>query len=103
MFRLKIFNYLVLVGFCALLIFASLSLPNRGNTQAQLNQEQSIAGTKNAATYYIKNAEKDAHTPNMVTVILADYRGFDTLGEETVILVAGLICMLILRRKRETE
>jgi multicomponent Na+:H+ antiporter subunit B len=34
----------------------------------------------------------------MVTVILADYRGYDTLGEETVIYTAGLICFLLLRK-----
>ncbi len=103
MFRLKIFNYLVLVGFCALLIYASFGLPNRGDINAQLNQAKSLADTPNAAHYYIQNAKKDAHTPNMVTVILADYRGYDTLGEETVILTAGLICFLLLRRKRKSK
>jgi multicomponent Na+:H+ antiporter subunit B len=37
----------------------------------------------------------------MVTVILGDYRGFDTLGEEVVILTAGLSTLLLLRRNRK--
>lgn len=97
---MKIINYLVLAAFGALLIYASLSLPNRGDADAPLNRELSLAGTPNAPSYYIRNPERDAHTPNMVTVILADYRGYDTMGEETVILTAGLICFLVLRRRR---
>ena len=35
----------------------------------------------------------------MVTYILADYRGYDTLGETTVIFTAGMAVVLLLRRK----
>jgi multicomponent Na+:H+ antiporter subunit B len=97
---LKIGNYIVLISFLALMIYASLGFPNRGNAAARMNRETSLAGSTNAPSYYIHNADRDAHTPNMVTVILADYRGYDTLGEETVILTAGLICFLLLRKKR---
>lgn len=104
--RFKAFRLLALVAFGALLLYGSVSLPNRGDADAPLNTEPSMAGSVNAATYYIQNAYKDAKTPNMVTVILADYRGYDTLGEEIVILAAGLICFLLLRttrQKRERE
>ena len=97
---MKIVNYLIMIIFSALMIYASLSLPNRGDAYAVLNKEKSLAQTQNAASYYIHNAKKDAETENMVTVILADYRGYDTLGEETVILTAGLICFLLLRREK---
>jgi len=100
---LKAVNYAVLVLFGAVLILAGLSLPDRGDPYAPLNRDKSAAGTPNAPSYYIRNPERDADTPNMVTVILADYRGFDTMGEETVILTAGLICFLILRRERTKE
>ena len=96
---MKIINYLILITFGALLIYASAGLPNRGDANAPMHREKSLAGSPGASSYYIKNANSDAETPNMVTVILADYRGYDTLGEETVILTAGLICYLILRRK----
>jgi multicomponent Na+:H+ antiporter subunit B len=45
--------------------------------------------------------EIDTATPNMVTSILADYRGYDTLGETTVIFTAGMSCILILRRRKK--
>lgn len=83
-----------------MMIYASICLPVRGDLNAPMNRQESTIGSKNAASYYIQNAYKDAHTPNMVTVILADYRGYDTLGEETVIMTAGLVCFLILRRRK---
>ena len=97
---MKIGNYLILLIFCGLMIFGSLSLPNRGDMETNLNRETSPVGSKNAGAHYIKYAYKDAHTPNMVTVTLADYRGYDTLGETTVIFTAALVCFLLLRRTR---
>ena len=98
---MKITGYLILISFGALLIYASSGLPNRGDADAIMHREKSPAGSPGASSYYIRNAYKDAKTPNMVTVILADYRGYDTLGEETVILTAGLICYLILRKRKD--
>lgn len=98
---MKIVNLFILLAFFFLMIYASAGLPDRGNNRARMNQEKSLAGSPNAPSYYIHYAERDTHTPNMVTVILADYRGYDTLGEETVILTAGLICFLILRKKKK--
>jgi multicomponent Na+:H+ antiporter subunit B len=100
---LKIINILILVVFCGLMFYAAAGLPDRGDPNTPLNQEKSAAGSREAAYYYIQNAKKDAHTDNMVTVILADYRGYDTLGEETVIYTAGLICFLLLRRRSKEE
>jgi len=100
---LKLINSFILLVFLFLLIYASTGLPNRGNVDAVVNQEKSPTGTQNASSYYIRNAYKDTHTPNMVTAILADYRGYDTLGEETVIMTAGLICFLLLRKKRKDD
>ncbi|MDG2380195.1 MAG: DUF4040 domain-containing protein [Pirellulaceae bacterium] len=39
-------------------------------------------------------------TPNVVTVVLASYRGFDTLGETTVIFTAGIAVLILLRGPR---
>jgi multicomponent Na+:H+ antiporter subunit B len=43
---------------------------------------------------------EDTETPNIVTSVLADYRGYDTLGETIVIFTAGLACLLVLWRGR---
>ena len=84
-------------------MYASFGLPYRGDPGAVLNQNTSLAGTPVASSYYIENAQKDSKTPNVVTTILADYRGFDTLGEEAVIFAAGIICHLLLRREKKRE
>ena len=41
-----------------------------------------------------------AHGANIVNVILVDYRGFDTLGEISVVMAAGIAIMALLRRRR---
>ena len=100
---MKTVNYFILLVFLFLLIYASIGLPNRGDLNSVVNRDLSPSGTQNASSYYIRNAYKDTHTPNMVTAILADYRSYDTLGEETVILTAGLICFLLLRKRRKDD
>ncbi len=40
-----------------------------------------------------------AHGHNIVNVILVDYRGFDTLGEISVVMAAGIAVMALLRRR----
>ena len=42
-----------------------------------------------------------AHGHNIVNVILVDYRGFDTLGEISVVMGAGMAIMALLRRQRK--
>ena len=86
----------------ALLVYAVNQLPARGDATAPAQQETSLAGTPGAGDFYIRNPMRDAHTPNMVTVILADYRGFDTLGETFVVFTGGVACWLLLRRRRPT-
>ncbi len=92
---------LSLVLFAGLMLYAASGLPDRGDPDAPEHRELSAAGTPGAADYYTRNAQRDADTPNIVTVILADYRGYDTMGETTVIFTAGIICYLILRKKEE--
>jgi len=89
-----------LVVFAGLIVYGMTHVPERGSPTAPPNAEESVVGSPNAATYYIEHAYEDAETPNMVTVTLADYRGYDTLGETTVIFAAGLACALILRSRR---
>ena len=71
-----------------------------------------VIGDKNSAPnshvtpYYIENSAVDTGSPNIVTATLADYRGFDTLEETTVMFLAGLTTVLILNagtKEREKE
>jgi multicomponent Na+:H+ antiporter subunit B len=41
--------------------------------------------------------------PNVVTAVLASYRGYDTLGETTVVFTAGVGVIALLRRRRNTK
>lgn len=47
--------------------------------------------------YYIENSMEDTAVPNIVTAVLGDYRGFDTMFETTVIFSAGVACLFLLR------
>ncbi|HET9489914.1 MAG TPA: DUF4040 domain-containing protein [Methylomirabilota bacterium] len=50
---------------------------------------------------YLVRTLEETGTPNAVTSVLADYRGYDTLVETTVILTAGLGCWLLLSPGRK--
>lgn len=99
----KLVHYILILGFTGVLLFASSDLPRRGNPDNPMHQSESITGTPVAGHYYIEQAYKDTHTPNMVTVVLGDYRSMDTLGEQTVIFTAGIIAILLLRRRNKEE
>jgi multisubunit Na+/H+ antiporter MnhB subunit len=48
--------------------------------------------------YFIQNAQAEVAANNVVTSIVFDYRGFDTLGEATVLLAAVVGVALMLRK-----
>jgi multicomponent Na+:H+ antiporter subunit B len=48
---------------------------------------------------WIEKGLQETTIPNMVTYGLVDYRGYDTLGETTVIFTAGVSVILLLRRR----
>lgn len=81
----------IIVLFMALMLYATTSLPDRGETQAPANVHVSPD--------YIERAVEDTGAPNLVTAVLADYRSYDTLGETIVILTAGLACAVILIKR----
>lgn len=49
---------------------------------------------------YIERAVEETHVPNLVTAILGDYRGYDTMFETVVIYCAGMAVVSVLRRSR---
>ena len=91
---MKWLNASIMILFLALMVYATGGLPDHADPQAPANVHVS--------PFYIENSVKDTHTPNIVTAVLADYRGYDTLGETVVIFTAGLACVLILM-KRKTD
>lgn len=63
-------------------------LPPIGDPESAPNQH--------VTPYYIEHSAEDTGSPNIVTGTLADYRGFDTLWETSVMFVSGLTACLIL-------
>jgi multisubunit Na+/H+ antiporter MnhB subunit len=53
--------------------------------------------------YFISHAQADVAANNVVTSIVFDYRGFDTLGEATVLFSAVLGVVALFRKLREDE
>ncbi len=47
--------------------------------------------------YFIENAQAESGVNNVVTAILFDYRGFDTLGEATVLFTAVIGVTVLFR------
>lgn len=79
----------------ALLVFAALDLPAFGdpNAPAQLH----------VAPRYLEESGSLLHIPNVVTTVLASYRGFDTLGETIVVFTAGLGVLMLLAGATRTR
>ncbi|MFP8487817.1 hydrogen gas-evolving membrane-bound hydrogenase subunit E [Gracilimonas sp. Q87] len=100
---MKYLKLLLILVFALLLLFAASDLPFRGDPDNRMNQSVSMTGTEVPGNYYIQEAYNDAHTPNIVTVVLGDYRSIDTLGEQIVIFTAGMITFLLLRNRRDDD
>jgi len=73
----------------ALLIHGALGLPDFADPQAPIHQH--------VAPRYLQN---EVDIPNVVTAVLASFRGYDTLGETTVVFTAGAGIIALLRRRR---
>ena len=57
-----------------------------------------ISDMINPGVSYIYNALGTQIAPNMVTVVIFDFRAYDTLGESIILLTAGLVVLLIFGR-----
>ena len=92
---MKALAWIILIGFGALMVSTIVGIPPRGDVNSP--------ASTHVSPYYIESCERDMATPNIVTAVLADYRGYDTLGETTVVFAAGLACLLILFRRKNAS
>ena len=51
--------------------------------------------------HYIDRGREETGAPNIVTSVVVNYRGFDTLGEATILFTAVAGVILILRRMKK--
>jgi multicomponent Na+:H+ antiporter subunit B len=79
----------------AALVYGTLDMPRYGDPDAPIQRYPSPS--------YVERVAAETEIPNVVTAVLASYRGYDTLGETTVIFTAGIGVLLLLRgRSRRT-
>ena len=77
----------------ALLAYGMLGLPEFADPAAPIHAH--------VAPRYIQDAVKETGVPNIVTAVLASYRGYDTLGETVVVFTGGVGVIALLRRRRK--
>lgn len=90
--KIGLFICILVGGFLA---YGTIDMPKFGDANTPAN--------RHVSDFYIAHAAEDTHTPNVVTAVLADYRGYDTMGETTVIFCAGMSCLLILKRLKKKD
>ena len=80
------------------LMYGTLDMPPFGSPDNPIHQH--------VAPEYIEGSEHDIEVPNVVTSVLASYRGYDTMGETAVVFTALVGVVLLLgrgSRRREDD
>jgi len=87
---LKTVGLIIVILLGGVLIYGSLEFPSWGDPASP--------ASSHVSPYYIEKSMEDTSVPNLVTAVLADYRGYDTMFETIVIFTAGIACIFLLRR-----
>jgi multicomponent Na+:H+ antiporter subunit B len=80
------------VALGAVLAYGMDGLPEYSDRQAPIHTH--------VAPRYLQQGPKETGVPNIVTAVLASYRGYDTLGETVVVFTAGAGVIALLRRRQ---
>ena len=92
---MKAIGLIIVVLTGGLLLYATQDFPSWGDPASP--------ASTHIATYHLTKAFEETSVPNVVTAVLADYRGFDTMFETGVIFCAGLGCFVLLRLFRNRD
>ena len=88
--------FLAVVVTGGMLVYGTLDMPPFGDPNDPIHLHPNPD--------FVERTEHDMHgLPNVVTAVLASYRGYDTLGETTVVLTAGIAVLLILRKGKDEK
>jgi multicomponent Na+:H+ antiporter subunit B len=79
----------------AMLMYGTFGLPSFSDPQAAIHQH--------VVPRYLEQGLKETGVPNIVTAVLASYRGYDTLGETSVVFTAGIGVIALLRHGRQAR
>ena len=91
--RRPLLPLVVALGVGGALIHGTLGLPAFSDPAAPIHTH--------VAPRYIEQAVTETGVPNVVTAVLASYRGYDTFGETIVVFTAGIGVIALLRRRRK--
>jgi len=86
---LTILGLIIVLSTGALLIYATVDFPAWADPASPASLHLS--------PHFIERTMEETSVPNIVTAVLADYRGYDTMYETTVIFSAGVACFILLR------
>ena len=86
---------LVCTGLIVVLLYAALHMPHFGDADTLIDSE--------LTSFYVENTLRDNSAENIVTGIILNYRGFDTLGESHVLFAAVCTVILMLKLTSGTE
>lgn len=73
-----------------ILVYGTSQIPPFGDPDNPANHH--------VAPHYLEESEHEIHIPNVVTSVLASYRGYDTMGETAVVFAAMVGVLLLLAR-----
>jgi len=76
----------------AVLVYGTVDMPSFGAPDNPVHEH--------VAPRYLAETPERIGIPNVVTAVLASYRGYDTMGEVTVVFTAGVGVLLLLGRRR---
>ena len=79
---------LAVIGIGAVLVYGTFDMPSYGDADAPIHQYM--------APRFLADSAQEIGVPNVVTSVLASYRGYDTFGETTVIFTAAIGVLLLL-------
>ena len=95
--RSSVIPLLVVLVTGSILVYGTFDMPPYGDPGNPVHHH--------VAPHYLEESEHEIGIPNVVTSVLASYRGYDTMGETTVIFTAMVGVLLLMGgvRKRATS
>ena len=91
----RILAIFVCVSLIGLLLYAAVRMPRFGSADTLIDSE--------VTEFYVTHTLEETGAVNIVTGIILDYRGFDTLGESHVLFIAVCTVLLMLSIKGEKD
>jgi multicomponent Na+:H+ antiporter subunit B len=88
----SIIPIIICLAIGGLLIYGTYGLPPFGASDTPIHTHVSVQ--------YLERSISETGVPNVVTSVLASYRGFDTLGEVIVVFTAAIGVLSILKRDK---